>query len=74
MTAGLVSPSRVIAVAANTRRLSAAAAQQECEQTEQLLGVPCCDVYRDGAGKLVEAVLRLRREIEEEYLTAEQHG
>ncbi len=62
MTAGLVESSRVIAVAANTRRLSPAEALRECLQTEQRLGVPCCDVFRDGAGKLVDAVLQLRRQ------------
>lgn len=69
ITAGLVAPSRVIAVAANTRRLSPREAQQECERIEQWLGVPACDVYRDGAGKLVEAVLQLRRDLQRQTVS-----
>lgn len=66
--ADLVEPSRVIAVAVNTRRLDTEAARQECDQVEQRLALPACDVFRDGADKLVQATLQLR----EQLLTATQ--
>jgi uncharacterized NAD-dependent epimerase/dehydratase family protein len=72
LSAELVEPSRVIAVAANTRRLSPADAEREMQQTEQQLGLPCCDVYRDGADKLVRAVLQLRRDLAATRVTVKQ--
>ena len=54
------SPAEVIGVAMNGRNLSEAEADIEKEQVQQRLGLPVCDVYRDGADLLVDAVLNLR--------------
>jgi uncharacterized NAD-dependent epimerase/dehydratase family protein len=60
MMAGLVCPSRVIGVAVNSRRLSDAQATAERERVRNELGLPVCDVLRDGASELTNAVLRMR--------------
>ncbi len=57
--ANLVEPAKMIAVAANTRRLSPEEARRECGQVEQQLGLPTCDVFRDGVDKIQAAVLQL---------------
>jgi len=56
-------PCRLVGVAINTRVLSAEEAAAEVAQAEQLFGVPACDVYRDGADKLVQATRALRQSI-----------
>lgn len=53
-------PCRVIGVAINTRSLSPQQATAEVAQAEKVFGVPACDVYRDGAGKLMRAAVELR--------------
>lgn len=53
-------PCRLIGVAINTRVLTPEQAAAEVAKAEQLFGVPACDVYRDGADKLVQASLALR--------------
>jgi uncharacterized NAD-dependent epimerase/dehydratase family protein len=50
----------VIGVAMNGRNLSEAEADIEKEQVQERLGLPVCDVYRDGPDLLVDAVLNLR--------------
>ncbi len=60
LTAGLVAPAKVIGVGVNSRRLSADAARRECDRVENELGLPACDVFRDGSEKLVQASLELR--------------
>jgi uncharacterized NAD-dependent epimerase/dehydratase family protein len=60
MMANLVAPARIIGVAANTRRLSADAAAAECRRVSAELGLPACDVLRDGPQALVDAILQLR--------------
>ncbi len=57
--ASLMFPSSVIGVAMNSRMLSAEAAAAEREQVRAELGLPVCDVIRDGADDLVQAVLGL---------------
>ncbi len=59
--AGIILPSRVIGIAANTRRLGSEEAEREVKSTEDQLGLPTTDVVRFGAGKLVEAVLKARK-------------
>jgi uncharacterized NAD-dependent epimerase/dehydratase family protein len=54
-----VFPTRVIGVGMNSRLLSAEDAEREREQVRAELGVPVCDVFRHGAGDLVDAVLML---------------
>ena len=61
--AALHMPTRLIGVAVNTRLLSPAAAAEECSRVSRELGVVACDVFRDGAGPLAEAVLALREEL-----------
>jgi uncharacterized NAD-dependent epimerase/dehydratase family protein len=58
--AGLVAPSRVIGVAINSRRLSDAEAAAERSRVLAELGLPACDVLRDGPGPLVDAILQLK--------------
>jgi uncharacterized NAD-dependent epimerase/dehydratase family protein len=61
--ASLRHPARVIGIAMNSRGLSAAEAARERQRVADELQLPVCDVYRDGADPLVEAVIRLRREL-----------
>jgi uncharacterized NAD-dependent epimerase/dehydratase family protein len=66
--AALVAPTQVIAAAVNTRRLSDHESREEIKRVEQELGIPACDAYRHGAGKLVTAIEALR----ESLMTASQ--
>lgn len=54
--------SRVIGVAMNSRKVSAAEAAEERRRVRGEMGLPVCDVLRDGPEELVDAVLRLREE------------
>lgn len=57
-------PAKVIGVAVNGSGLSNAEVTEECLRVSEELRLPACDVYRDGAGKLVDAILRYREEIQ----------
>ena len=59
--ANLMCPSEVIGVAINTRLLSDTEAAQERESVREQMGLPVCDVIRDGTDELVDAVLDLKR-------------
>ncbi len=59
--AALHQPAQFVGIAANTRTLSAMQARDELDRVEQELGLPACDVYRDGAGKLVDECLKLEQ-------------
>lgn len=59
--ASLWQPCRVIAIALNGRRLSAAEAAAERCRVRDEFGVPVCDVFRDGPDELADAVLDLHR-------------
>lgn len=61
--AGLVQPARVIGVAMNSRRVSEDEAAEERERIGKELGLPVCDVIRDGPEPLVAAVERLQAEL-----------
>jgi uncharacterized NAD-dependent epimerase/dehydratase family protein len=61
--ASLIEPSRVVAVAMNSRRLSREEAEQERKRVASQLKLPVCDVFLDGAQSLVESVLALRAEV-----------
>jgi uncharacterized NAD-dependent epimerase/dehydratase family protein len=63
MLASLAMPSRVIGVAVNSRLLSPDDAEKERESVRRELGVPVCDVIRNGPGDLVDAVLAQRQEL-----------
>ncbi|MFZ5829600.1 MAG: DUF1611 domain-containing protein [Planctomycetota bacterium] len=61
--AGIMHPCRVIGVAVNGQRADDQTVSAECARVEAALGVPTCDVIRHGPGKLVDAVLQLKREL-----------
>jgi uncharacterized NAD-dependent epimerase/dehydratase family protein len=58
--ASLVSPSKVIGIAINSRRLNADQAAKERERVSREFGLPACDVIRDGPDDLVQAILQLK--------------
>jgi uncharacterized NAD-dependent epimerase/dehydratase family protein len=58
--ANLVSPSKVIGVAVNTRRLNAEQAAAERERARREFGLPVCDVVRDGPEELVQAIAAMK--------------
>jgi uncharacterized NAD-dependent epimerase/dehydratase family protein len=58
--ANLISPSKVIGVAINSRRLNKDEAAAERDRVRRELGLPACDVVRDGPDELVQAVLQLK--------------
>jgi uncharacterized NAD-dependent epimerase/dehydratase family protein len=58
--ANLISPSKVVGVAVNTRRLGAAQAADERRRVRDELGLPICDVIRNGPEELVQAILQMR--------------
>jgi uncharacterized NAD-dependent epimerase/dehydratase family protein len=60
--AALRNPCRVIGISVNGRNLSADQTAAECERVSSELGLPACDVYRDGADVLADAVLAIRSE------------
>lgn len=62
--ASLRHPCRVIGVAMNSRKVSADEAAAERERVSQELGLPVCDVYRDGPAALVASVLELKQELQ----------
>lgn len=61
--ASLRHPTRVIAIAMNSRNVSPEEADAERERIEQEFGLPVCDVYRHGTAPLADAVSRLRKEL-----------
>lgn len=63
LVAGLVQPTRVIGVAMNGRLLSEQEAEREKGRVRELLGLPVCDVIRDGPGELVQAVIDLQASV-----------
>lgn len=67
MAANVMHPCRIIGVAVNGQRFpdDDDAVAAECERVSQRLGLPACDVIRQGPERLVEAVVRLKRELKE---------
>ncbi len=61
--ARLVHPTEVIGVAMNGRRLSPEQAEQEKSRVRDELGLPICDVFRDGPEALVTAVLNFKEQL-----------
>ncbi|OYP34734.1 DUF1611 domain-containing protein [Rhodopirellula sp. MGV] len=61
--AALRHPSRVIGIAMNGRKVSDEEAAKEKARVESEFGLPTCDVYRDGAGALADAVETLQKEL-----------
>jgi len=58
-----LSPCRVIGVAVNGRDCTPEEGTLACRQIEAELNIPAVDVYRDGAGRLADAVEALRTEV-----------
>lgn len=58
--ANLVSPSKVIGIAINSRRLNDDQAAKERERVSREFGLPACDVIRDGPDDLIQAILDLK--------------
>jgi len=56
-------PCRVIGIAINGNKFSDAEVAAERERVRKELGLPVCDVIRDGPDELVDAVLDLKREL-----------
>ena len=56
-------PAEFVGVAMNGRNISAAQAEMERQQVQELLGLPVCDVFRDGPDVLVDAVLGLKESL-----------
>jgi uncharacterized NAD-dependent epimerase/dehydratase family protein len=63
MAANLMHPCRVIGVGMNSSKVSAAEAASERDRVRRELGLPVCDVIRDGPEELVQAVLDLKRQL-----------
>jgi uncharacterized NAD-dependent epimerase/dehydratase family protein len=61
--ANLRHPCRIIGIAVNTRNLTADETKAEIARAESTFDLPACDVYRQGADKLVQACLKLREEV-----------
>ncbi len=60
IAANLRHPCRIIGIGINTRTLTAEQAEAEILRAEATYGLPACDVYRNGADKLVQASIALR--------------
>lgn len=61
--ASLRLPSRIIGIAVNGKHLSAHETDLEVARVEKEFGLPACDVWRHGAGKLVDATQALRDQL-----------
>lgn len=59
----LVHPTEVIGIAMNGRHLTPEQAELTKEAIAAEMGLPICDVFRDGPAQLVEAVLSLQKRI-----------
>jgi uncharacterized NAD-dependent epimerase/dehydratase family protein len=67
--AGIFHPCPVIAVAMNSRRVTAEQAEAERERVRGELGLPVCDIFRHGSDELIDAVLHLEEQVREKRLT-----
>ncbi len=61
--ANLVSPSKVIGIAVNSRRLKDDEAAKERERVSREFGLPACDVVRNGPEALVKAILEFKPQL-----------
>lgn len=57
LMAGIVQPCPVIGISINSRKVSADQAAAERRRVRAEFGLPVCDVFRDGPGDLVDAVV-----------------
>lgn len=56
-------PAKVIGIAVNSRHLAAPEIDAEVARVEDQFGLPACDVWHQGAGKLADAALKLRKQL-----------
>lgn len=63
-TASIMYPCKVIGIAINSRKYTAAEADDERKRVQDSFGLPACDVIRHGAEDLVQAVLQLQKKLE----------
>ncbi len=63
MLANIMHPCRVIGVAMNSRKCTAAEADLERARWRRELALPVCDVLRHGPGELVDAILQFKAHI-----------
>lgn len=61
--ANVMHPCRVVGVAVNGQHFPADEVADECQRVERQLGLPTCDVIRQGPEKLVDAVIQLKRRL-----------
>lgn len=61
--ANVMHPCRVIGVAVNGQHFPDREVAAECRRVSEELGLPACDVIRQGPQELVEAVIELRRRL-----------
>ena len=61
--ANLMHPCKVIGLGINSRKATAQEAAYERARVQEELGLPACDVIRDGPEPLMNAVLRRRQEL-----------
>lgn len=57
-------PTKVIGIAMNGRYLTPEQAAAEKQAVQEMTGLPVCDVYRDGADVLVDAILELKERLQ----------
>ncbi len=58
--ASVMQPCEVIGISMNGRRVSVEQAEAERERVRREFGLPVCDIFRNGAGELADAVEQLR--------------
>lgn len=64
MAANVMHPCKFIGIAMNTRNCKTQdEVEIERERVQKEFGLPACDVYRDGPDALVDAVLKLKKDI-----------
>ena len=63
--ANVMYPCRVIGVAVNGQHFAEDEVAAECESVSKELGLPTCDVIHHGPQKLVDAVIQLKRQLNE---------
>ena len=61
--AALRQEAKFIGVSVNTRNLTPEAAADEIKSAEDRFQLPACDVYRQGAERLVQAAIDLRKDL-----------
>lgn len=61
--AAVMSPSRVIGFAINSKKVSDVEAAEERSRIKKQFGLPACDVVRDGPDELIDAILKFKKEI-----------